>query len=183
LVAAVVLAGAGGLASVAGLWAVLSPEGWSASVLPLSPPHEALANAKLNPDLGAVDLDAAERATRRVLSRSPGLATAWVRLAYIETWRHGRLTPKALEHLETSYEIAPLGPDVSRARTALIFESWAAASPPIRAQALREVAAIRGRDREAAQKLADDIRNPEGRLAIGMAIATLQSEDALRRLD
>lgn len=183
LVAAWALAAVTALCASLGLWSFLAPDGPAGSILPLSPPHVRFADVKLDPSRGPVDLDGAERETRRALAHSPGLAIAWVRLAYIETWRHGRLTPAALEHLRKSYEVAPLGPDASAARITLIFESWPDAPPEIRSRALREVVAVRARNREEAHKWVEAIRNPEGRLAIGMAIAAAESEDALKRLD
>lgn len=169
--------------AIAGVWAFADPAGPAARFAPLSPPLAALANDHLSPGGRPVDLDAAERETRIQLALSPATASAWLRLAYIDYWRHGRLTAEGFADLARSYEIAPLGPDVSRARLTLGFELWGSMPPAVREQLLREVAALRERDREGAIAFAGRIGNPEGRLAIGMAIAVLDSEDELKASD
>lgn len=172
-----------GAFAFAGLWVLASPTSPLTSLLPLSPSHEALANARLVPGAGPADLDVAERETRQELALSPALATAWLRLAYIDYWRHQRLTDAGLADLRRSYEIAPLGPDASIARLKLVFELWPTMPSDMRNQALKELAAIRERDRDATREFANKIINPEGRLAIGAGIAVLDSEDALRASD
>jgi hypothetical protein len=162
--------------AIAGVWALAAPESPLTAVLPLSQPHAALAIKDLTPGARPVDLNAAERQTRWELALSPTTATAWLRLAYIDYWRHGRLTSAGLANLNRSYEIAPLGPDASAARMTLGFELWAQMTPDLRAQLLRELTAFRERDREAARAFAGRITNPNGRLVVGMAIAELDTK-------
>lgn len=114
--------------------------------------------------------------TRAALASSPALASGWLRLAYLEVLEHGALTPAAREALDRSYEIAPLGPDVSEPRLRLVFGMWSAMPEEIRSQALAELSAAKFRDKPATYALAQDVRDPAGRLAIGMGLAAIEIE-------
>jgi hypothetical protein len=142
-----------------------------------------LAIRDLTPGQHPVDLDAAEQQTRRELALAPTTATAWLRLAYIDYWRHGRLTPAGLANLNRSYDTAPLGPDASASRLTLGFELWGEMTPELRVLLLRELAAFRERDADATRAFAYRIGNPRGRLAAGMAIAELEMKGALKAPD
>ena len=178
---------AGGLAAVTlvagGLsaWIVADPAGPLGAAAPFTYAHDARAAHHMKAALGEEDFRAAEREIRLTLAQSPALATAWVRLAYVDTWRSRGLTPLAVSSLARSYEVSPLGPDVSTARVKLVLEAWSVLPPEIRAQGLTELEAMRWRRPEEAMALVQGITDAQARLAGGMTLADADAKAALRR--
>lgn len=118
----------------------------------------------------ATDLDKALAEAQAALALSPAAATAWLRVADLETRKAGGLTAAALEALGRSYEAAPLGPDVTTWRLTFLFERWRDLPAPLRQKAIAELGArarVRARD---ADEFPDTIRDPAGRLAARMAV-------------
>lgn len=118
----------------------------------------------------AADLDKALAEAQAALTLSPAAATAWLRVADLETRKAGGLTAAALEALDRSYEAAPLGPDVTTWRLTFLFERWRDLPAPLRQKAIAELGArarVRARD---ADEFPDTIRDPAGRLAARMAV-------------
>lgn len=118
----------------------------------------------------AADLDKALAEAQAALALSPAAATAWLRVADLETRKAGGLTTAALEALDRSYEAAPLGPDVTTWRLTFLFERWRDLPAPLRQKAIAELGArarVRARD---ADEFPDTIRDPAGRLAARMAV-------------
>lgn len=167
---------AGALAALTGLtlYVLLVPASSLAGLSPLSPPHEARAMMALGRVRDVKGLADVTAETRAALDSSPALASGWLRLAYLDILKHGRLTPLGLAMLQRSYEIAPLGPDVSEPRLRLVFGMWPQMPESIRVQALEELKGEKYRDREAAYAIAADVRDPAGRLAIGMGLAAIE---------
>lgn len=158
------------------LYVLLAPTSGLAAAAPLSPPHEARAMRALGQVRDVTGLAEVAAETRLMLDSSPALAGGWLRLAYLEVLEHGRLTPAALAALKRSYEVAPLGPDVSDPRLRLVFGMWSQMPEDIRDQALDELKAAKYRDKPAAYALVGTIGDPAGRLAIGMGLAAIEIE-------
>lgn len=165
------------------IYALSAPQGAFATMAPLSPVHEARAVQALSGARGPAGLDQAEAETRAALAASPALASAWVRLAYIDAVRHGALTATGRQALERSYEISPLGPDVSQSRLRIVFGLWPTMPEAIRDQAFVELTALRRRDWHGAHALVREIRDPAGRLAAGMQLASLDARPVRQSAD
>lgn len=65
----------------------------------------------------------AARLSRAALRQFPYDTGAWLRLAYVDVLRHGRLTPEAVRLLGRSYDLVAVDPDLGvwRVRFALNF--------------------------------------------------------------
>lgn len=176
---AAALAGATALCAVLGAWVVAAPQGALAGASPFAYAHDARAALHMKAALSGEDLDDAEREARAALALSPALAVTWVRLAYIETWRHRRITPEAVQDLSRSYQVSPLGPDVSPARIKFVLEAWPVLPPELREQAFADFEALWRRRRAEATQLAEGIVDPQGRLVAGMALAEFEAKAAL----
>lgn len=177
---AATLAGATAVCAALGAWVVASPQSSLAGASPFAYAHDARAALHMKAALSGEDLDDAEHEARAALAQSPALAVTWVRLAYIETWRHRRVTPAAAQDLSRSYQVSPLGPDVSPARTKFALEAWPVLSPELREQAIADFEAWWRRRPEDATRLAQGIVDPQGRLVAGMALAEFDAKAALR---
>lgn len=114
------------------------------------------------------DSSLSETETTKVIALAPATATAWLRLAYIDAQRPEGLNSEGLAALEQSYEVAPLGPDVSSWRLRFMFENWGQLTPGLRSHALDEMTVhVRGRPDRARRMV---ITDPAGRLAAAFAI-------------
>lgn len=120
-------------------------------------------------------LDLAETASLNTLTQSPASASAWVRLGYIESARSGRLTPLAIQRLERSYQVSPLGPDVSYVRLTLLFDHWPQCPDGLRRAALAELKALHGRNAHLAWALTGQVRTPAGKLALRLSLTELEA--------
>lgn len=120
--------------------------------------------------LAPADLDRALAEADAALKLSPAAATAWLRVADLETRKAGGLTPAALEALERSYEAAPLGPDVTIWRLTFLFERWRDLPAPLRQKAIAELSARTRARARSSDDFADTIQDPAGRLAARMAV-------------
>jgi hypothetical protein len=113
--------------------------------------------------------------SRRVTRLAPATAAAWLRIAYAETLPGGRLGAEGLHALARSYEVAPLGPEVTAWRIVFAFEHWSQLSPALRARAVEELRVyIDGRP-DRARRIR--IIHPTGRLAAALTIASIQSKE------
>jgi hypothetical protein len=158
-----------------GAWT--NPPAWRVNPLALSrQAQQALVRSLDTPSLAE-----AERVTRQELAFGPARPAAWLRLAYIHRVRAGRLDETAIEALRSSYEVAPHDPEVYLWRTRFVFEHWSAMPADLRRAALDEVGrfySVYYRHHAAIERLAYDLREPNGRLALRLAI---QGWEAQRR--
>lgn len=145
--------------------AVASPNLTLLSALPLVGPREACADRLAR--AGQPAASAAE--SRAALDASPAAASAWLRLAWLDSQGSAGLTPRARDAIERSYAVAPLGPDVSPWRLAFLLDRWRDLPPALRSQALAEMRAMQGRQPEAFHIIATSVHDPAGRLAAAMA--------------
>jgi hypothetical protein len=85
-----------------------------------------------------VDMNAAERLTRKALERSPARAESWARLAYLELLREGKLTDKALEYLDHSFVVEPAGyKQFMLWRLEFMFSHWSQLPRPLQEATMR----------------------------------------------
>ncbi len=153
----------------------LAPDSDAPQLLPLSQPHMDRASLLLSGPHGRDPkvLAHAETEARQALNASPARADAWLAVAYVERTKAGRFGPKAAEAVDRSYLVGPLDPDVSLWRLEFCFDNWPALSKELKADALRELAAMWSRTdrREALRNLAPQISDASGRLAFRVQIA------------
>jgi len=127
---------------------------------------------------GQVHTDAVARSLAAI-AQYPYDTGAWLRLAYLHQSADGQLTPEALAALERSYDLVAVDPDFAPWRIGFALEHSQALPKPLRAQVREEVSALwtqpgqRGRLRE----LQKALRNPAGRLSLGLWISLLQLKE------
>lgn len=112
-------------------------------------------------------LDAAlqEQAARQVIAARPIDASGWLRLAYADALRNGRLTPQWRYALKTSYTMAAYAGRNAGWRAAFGLDHWYELDADSRARVIAELKAL-ARDntrRDAAKSLIGGVRNPVGR--------------------
>ena len=149
----------------------------------LSWANEARAGALISqPDPSpAVQREASAR-TRQSLKGDPANATAWLRLAYIDSLKPDGLGTTGLAALSRSYSLAPYGPDDSRWRLEFVFNNWSRMTPELRADALKEleVLALHRRYGDFPARIQD----PIGRLAATLMLGPITARKAqLRQLE
>lgn len=176
---AAALAAVAGLSAALGAWVVAKPEGALAGLSPFAYAHDARAAQHMKAALSSEDLDNAEREARLALAQSPASAVTWVRLAYIDTWRRRAVTPQAIQDLARSYEVSPLGPDVTPARAKYALEAWSALPPAMQTQAMADLEQLWRRNPDEAVGLVKGVIDPRGRLVGGMALAEFDAKRAL----
>lgn len=123
-------------------------------------------------------LDVAERKARQALALSPYQNNARLRLAYIETVRHGHVTPAASALIDESYDLLPVDADVAAWRIRFALEHWSEVSVRTR-QAVHaevEVFARVGSSDTDVRPILRSISNPSGRVAAALWLNTLDAE-------
>lgn len=130
--------------------------------------HEARAETAA----GQRRLDAAARESRSALRRqAPMTAHAWGRIAWASFETDGGFSPRVVEALERSYDVAPFGPDITRWRLNFLLNHWAEAPPGLRDRALEELRVYARRRPGQARSLQDAVIDPGGRMAIALVRA------------
>lgn len=162
---------AGGL-TVLGLLAILPvlfglsmPQTGLAGQVDVAPIHEARADALAG--LAATseqDRAKAVMETRRSLAQAPANATAWLRLAYLDSLGDAGLTAEGDRAVAASYAVAPYGPDATPWRLAFTLNHWPELSSGTRASAIEEI----GISTTSASRrhLMNQVSDPSGRLAL-----------------
>lgn len=152
---------------------------FAAVVFRADPP--ALSGVGVGPNAGGPPDSAAVLAWAEAETvRRPADPTPWLTMAWIQASTSTTLTPSANAALLRSYQLAPLGPEVTLWRLAFIFDHWSSASPAVRASALRELRVVypqKGWDIEALARTAVD---PTGRMIATLASKRLRT---IERLD
>jgi hypothetical protein len=119
-----------------------------------------------------------DRESEAALLQAPMSSAAWIRRAYIRQVNSGVLDAQALNYVEQSYRVAPLGPDISRWRLRFVFEHWPDMTPSLRTQAVRELRNFAHYHR-GGPDLVRSIHNPSGRWAAALT-ERLGHNDALQ---
>lgn len=108
------------------------------------------------------------------LSRRPLDGAALLRLAYLSTLVNGRLDQDGNLALERSYDVEPLGSEITFWRLAFVLDHWSSASPTVRAAAYAEFEAVYPRRSWDLDALARTARDPQGRMVAGIASRRLR---------
>ncbi|MGH7021045.1 MAG: hypothetical protein ACREEY_14250 [Brevundimonas sp.] len=122
------------------------------------------------------DIRQSARLTEQLIARRPTDAAAWLRLAYIDRLQHARLSAQAQDEVLRSYELEPLGPELTRWRQTFLFNNWPALSPELRERSLSELSAVFPRHGWALRDIPDAVDDPQGRMAAFMAFSRLRAE-------
>lgn len=119
-------------------------------------------------------IDEARTLIRRELRFSPMDIPAWLRQAALESQVAGKLSGPARAALSASYRWAPVDASVARWRLAFMFEHWDQLDPQLRDDAMTELQGllIQPANIEILRQLEPTIRNPAGRLACRLLIAS-----------
>lgn len=159
------LAAFGLAASVATVLALAMPRSGFAGAFTLTPVLEARSDA-LARDARTSEPDRvlATLETRRSLVQSPANATAWLRLAYLDSLSPGGLSVDGGRAVARSYAAAPYGPDVTVWRLAFAFNHWSALSQETRVSVLEELRVTSGLWKP--EPLRDAVSDPAGRVAL-----------------
>lgn len=147
--------------------------------LPLDRQEAAAVEGLQAPVLASEDLQRATSLTDDYIAQRPSDASAWLRLAYIDRTRHSPLSERAQAHVLRSYELEPLGPELTQWRLSFLFENWDALSPALQGKAMNELAAVFPRHGWALRDLPSTIRNPRGRMIAFIAFSRLRTETDL----
>lgn len=164
-------AGAGAALTLIGTLLLLSglvaPQGAAGAWSPAAGVHDLRATALLEAGrMRPAELAAARRETLAALARSPVDDAAWLRMAYIDRLRGGRLAAEGKEALRRSYDVAPYGPDTSLWRVRFALENWQDLDPELRRETLDEVRVQWDRRRRAYEEIAAAVQDPAGRMAL-----------------
>lgn len=136
----------------------------------LSQGHDEAAYRRLLGMPSAADLNWASSKARQALAVAPYENGPRLRLAYIETLRHGRLTPAGVQLFTQSYDLLPLDPNVAAWRIGFGLENWESLTPEARRAVYEEARAfyqLRSRDVDV-RRVLNSVHNPSGRLAAAL---------------
>jgi hypothetical protein len=119
-------------------------------------------------DPKGVSPDLQDKAARAILAGRPGDASAWLRLAFADRRKHGRLTETGQYAFQTSYLVQPYAGELTPWRVAFALDNWSQLTGQTRLDAVQEMRIVKERDtgRLAPLKaLAMGASDPGGRLA------------------
>jgi hypothetical protein len=125
------------------------------------------------------DLDRLRRLSERELALAPASGAAWLRRAAIEADLHDSAASNlALEH---SFAVAPLQTSLFEPRAVFAYEHWDRLSPEAREKTAYQLKAEWRRTGDQARyvALANNLRNPSGRVGMALQIAALRLASAL----
>jgi hypothetical protein len=152
-------------------------------VLGFAQGYETAAYERLLAKPTAKDLATAEAKARQALALAPYGNTARLRLAYIDTLQHGRLSTEGARLFAQSYDLVPLDPDIATWRVTFGLEHWAELSPQARQAIQHEFttfARFNSRDADMSGVL-NRVTNPSGRLAVALWTRNLQNDRPITR--
>ena len=147
-------------------------------VLGLSQGYDEAAYRELLPSASLANLDRAAARSRQALAVAPYENSARLRLVYIETLRHGRLTPAGVQLLVQSYDLLPLDPNVAAWRIGFSLEHWQSLTPDARRAVYEEARAfyrLGSRDVDV-RRVLRGVRAPSGRLAAALWLHSFDRE-------
>lgn len=161
------------LAGLAAVVALAVPQTRISPLSGLAQAHEARANTLVSaPNPTPQALQQARIETLASVREAPGHATAWLRLAYLDSIDGDGLGPEGNLALARSWAVAPLGPDDTPWRLRFAFNHWSALDPANRRLALDELnwSMIGGyfRSRSNLDALQDEVADPSGQLALSL---------------
>jgi hypothetical protein len=151
--------------------------GWPGPpLLPLSGYYEDITFKNLKPNqYGVVTPDhlaAAEKATWQELRLSPMATDAWLRLAYIQTFKSPKLNATAIDALDKSFIVAPLDPVYCGNRDVFALNHWLDLPNPLRQKVLEEIKVTWGPPTvvhpETIARWKSEVHDPNGQLALAL---------------
>lgn len=138
----------------------------------LAPVREARAHTMANAaDASPATLGLAAAETRASLREAPANATAWLRLAHIDSRDADGLGADGNLALARSYGVAPLGPDDTAWRLQFAFNLWTELDRANRISALDELRWAVGSGRVRGRTLLEKVDDPSGRLALTLMLS------------
>jgi hypothetical protein len=175
-----VLAAGALLASGSAIWALSAQGGpfmWT-RLSGFAESHDRRAFRLIDRSNSPADLDAASRAIGRALTLSPYSNAARLRLAYVDTVRHGRLGPAGVAQLARSYDLTPYDYSIAAWRIRFGLEHWRDLTPELRTSVHAEAMAFAsGQSSEVDVKaVLRTIRDPAGRLAAELWLQELATQ-------
>lgn len=140
------------------------------------PAERLLADPAPSPDAIAE----AERLSRRALAQFPYDDSSWLRLAYAERLRHGRLTPQGVALLRRSYDLAPIDIYAGVWRISFVLENSQSIPRDVRQSARHEFGALWRdyRRRGELLQMVQTLRSPAGRLSAALWLNRLENSVA-----
>lgn len=159
------------IASTAGAFALGQPTTDFSRAFGLAVSSEALADSIVrDPSMDAAGHEAAVAASRRTLSQAPATATAWLRLAYLDSLTPGGLGPDGNRAFAASYVAAPYGPDDTAWRLQFALNHWQAMEVSNRRLVLSELRYVARVRPAVLQQVRSSITDPIGMLALSLTV-------------
>lgn len=112
----------------------------------------------------------------RQLANSPFDASAWLRLAAIES-RDGAISRNGAAALDASYRYSPVNTEVALWRTQFAFSHWGDIGATSQKAAINEVSALYGHAPEGFVSLQAAIADPAGALSYRLLVTGLGGDD------
>lgn len=117
--------------------------------------------------------------SRAAIAQYPYDTAAWLQLAYLDAARHGgRVSAEGVADLQRSYDLVAADPDVGLWRLRFALENWVWLSFEARTAAEAEAALLMTSHRPALRRMQAEIRDPIGRLTLGIWLKRLQPPQA-----
>ncbi|MDB5058409.1 MAG: hypothetical protein JWO59_1881 [Chloroflexi bacterium] len=106
--------------------------------------------------------------------------SAWLRLAYVDSLTHARLSPEGATYLKRSYDLVAIDPFVGLWRVRFALENAQALNTELRSAVRNEAAALwrNSETQRPLREMATTIRNPAGRLSVGLWLNRLDASVA-----
>ena len=116
--------------------------------------------------------------SHKALGEFPYDASSWLRLAYADRIRNGRLTPEGVGYLKRSYDLVGVDIYAGVWRVGFVLENSQAIPKDLRAAARNEVEALwkERKHREQLGQMAAGLHNPAGRLSAALWLNRLRSQ-------
>lgn len=140
-------------------------------------PAERLLQATVPP---AEDQARAAALSRAALDEFPYDVSSWLRLAYVDRLRNGRLSPQGVAYLKTSYDLAAVDIYAGVWRIGFVLENSQDIPRDVRLAARKEFEALWGahRYRDDLTQMAGSVQNPAGRLSAALWLNRAKSTAA-----
>lgn len=167
--AACLLAAASLTASTAAAFALARPATDFSRTLGLAGSSEAVADTLIQaPATDEAGRTAAAAASRHTLSQAPASATAWLRLAYIDSLSPDGPGAIANRAIAASYVAAPFGPDDTPFRLQFALNHWQSLEIGNRELVLDEIRYVAQVRPELIRRTRAAVTNPVGMLALSL---------------
>jgi len=129
--------------------------------------YDAAAYRRMSGHPSAADISAATLLSKDALRLSPYATAARLRLVYIDTVAHHRLTSEGAAAYALSYDLVPIDPDVAPWRIRFGLEHWSDLPTETRQDVYNEAKSLDGviSHEINVRNVLNSVKNPAGRLA------------------